>query len=349
MAERPDRADIEVQLNVGAGGMTITPKGSFVISLHQYYGVVDRVIEVSSKGEISLFPNAVIGGGYRGDGIILDAVQGLVSDAAGRVWMLDNGRRGELVPKAVAWDTKDDKLHRTFYLPQPATLDTSYLRDIALDPENPFAYITDPASGSDAALIVLDLETGAARRVLQGHFSVVPDESLELIVEGERFEARKADGTTIQPQVGAGPIAVDRKGRWVYFGPLKGRTLFRIATADLQDTSLTPIELASRVEGYAEKSISSSISIDSKNNVYVADLTNNAIGVITEDERRYRTYLSDPRFRWPDGLCFGVDGRLYFFTSQLHRSAALNRGSDNTQPPFYVFSIKALASGTVGR
>ncbi|CAN5258893.1 L-dopachrome tautomerase-related protein [soil metagenome] len=347
--DRSERPEIEIQLSVGPGGMTITPRGGFVISLHQYYGVEDRVIEVSPKGEIGRFPDDTIGRGLRGGSVMLDAVQGLVADAAGRVWMLDNGRRGESIPKVVAWDTKDNKLFRTFYLPEPATLDTSYLREIALNPDAPYAYLTDPASGGDAALIVLNRETGAARRVLQGHFSVVPDESLDLLVEGSRFEARKADGTTIQPQVGAGPVAVDRKGDWLYFGPLKGRTLFRIATSDLHDTSLRPIELASRVEGYAEKSICSSISIDSKNNIYVADLTNNAIGIITEKDRLYRSYLSDPRFLWPDGLCFGVDGRLYFFTSQLHRSAALNGGDDYTRPPFYVFSIKALASGTVGR
>jgi sugar lactone lactonase YvrE len=262
--------------------------------------------------------------------------------------MLDNGRRGESMPKIVAWDTKKDKLHKVIYLPPPATIPTSFVNDIALDPERPLLYVTDPAAGDDAALIVVNRETGAARRVLQGHYSVVP-ENIPLFVEGQLFQGRTVDGEPVQPQVGVNPIAVDRKGNWVFFGPLKGRTLYRIDTRHLGDLSLSPQELRSRVEGYSEKPICDGISIDSKGNIYVADLTNNAIGVIDAKERRYQKYYSDARFRWPDGLCFGIDGKLNFFTCQLHRTAALNRGKDETEPPFYVFRLKALSSGSVGR
>ena len=47
------------------------------------------------------------------------------ADDAGVVWMLDNGRRGEEMPKIVAWDTKKDQLHKVIYLPKPATIPTS--------------------------------------------------------------------------------------------------------------------------------------------------------------------------------------------------------------------------------
>jgi sugar lactone lactonase YvrE len=130
---------------------------------------------------------------------------------------------------------------------------------------------------------------------------------------------------------------------------MKGRTLYRIATEVLADTTLSPVELASRVEGYAEKPVCDGITVDSKGNVYVADLGANAIGVIEAESRRYRIFKQDPSFLWPDGLCFGTDGRLYFAACQLHRCAALNGGSDHTVPPFLVYRIKALASGPAGR
>ena len=345
---RQREPEVEYELSVGPAGMTITPKGSYIVSLHQYFNPVDRVIEFTKDGEIRPFPTEAISRNAETAPIALDAVQGLESDGEGVVWMLDNGRRGETVPKIVAWDTVKNKLHRVIHLPTPATLPTSYLNDLALDPERPVLYIADPASGDDAAIIIVNRDTGGYRRVLQGHFSVIP-EDIPMVIEGRPFQARRPDGSTVQPQTGVNPIAVDRKGKWLYFGPLKGRTLYRISTDHLNDPKLRPVELASRVEGYAEKPICDDISIDAKGNIYLADIENNAIGIIDEKERKYALYETDPNFLWPGGLCFGTDGRLHFFTCQLNRTRALNAGTDATRPPFHVYKIKAKASGTVGR
>ena len=191
--------------------------------------------------------------------------------------MLDNGTRGEATAKIVAWDTDEDELHRVFYLPHPVTLSSSFLNDLTLHPEEPYLYISDPAAGSDAAIIVVELETGRARRVLEGLHGVVP-EQIKLEMDGRAMQVRRPDGSSAEPQIGANPIAVDRRGDWLYFGPMKGRTLYRIRTDYLHDSSLSVQELASRVEGYAEKPICDGISIDSKGNIYVSDVQNNAIG-----------------------------------------------------------------------
>jgi len=348
-AERKIKPEIAVTLSHGGGGMTITPKGSYIISIHQYYQVLDRVIEVTQKGEVKPFPTEAITRGAPSAPVMLDAVQGLECGNDQIVWMLDNGRRSEVLPKIVAWNIKEKALHKVIYLPMPATTESSYVTDLVLDPQEPFLYIADPAAGQDAALIVVDRRTGVARRVLQGHYSVVPEDNGPLFIEGAPFSARLADGSSVEPQAGVNPIGIDKKGRWLYYGPLKGKTLYRISTEHLRDSSLSPVELGSRVEGYAEKPICDGISIDSKGNIYAGDLVNNAIQVIESKERKLRFYTRAPGFLWPDGLCFGVDGRLHFYTSQLHRSAVMNGGDDTTKPPFKVYRIKALSGGSVGR
>ena len=344
LANPKAKLEVVTEVDQSPGGMTITPNGSIILSLHQFKKTDVRVAEITPEADVRSFPTENISRGINGTPVALDAVLGVQSDKKGIVWMLDNGRRSESLPKLVAWDTKKDKLHRVVHLPPPATVPSSFLNDMAIDPDEPFIYITDPADGKNAALIVVNLETGIARRVLQGHHSVIP-ESIDLLIDGKKVEVRRPDGSRVKPLAGANPIAIDRKGNWLYFGPMQGRTLYRVATKHLQDEALRPTELNSRVEGYSEKPICDGIAIDSNSNIYCSDLANKAIGVIREKDQKYEIYIRDDRFLWPDALCFGNDGRLYFVASQLHNTQPFNGGKDVTTRTISIFKIKALGFG----
>jgi sugar lactone lactonase YvrE len=268
----------------------------------------------------------------------------------GIVWMLDNGRRSELPPKVVAWDSGHARLHRVFNLAPPTVLPGSLLDDLAVDPERPFVYLNDPAAGQDAALIVLDAGTGLARRVLQGHPSVVPVAGLDLTIDGQKLESKRLDGSPADPVGGVNPLALDRKGEWLYFGPLRSHKLYRVRTEHLRDSAMPSDKLAGLVEEYATKPLCGGITLDSKGNVYVSDLTAKAIGMIAAGSREYRVLATDPRFLWPDGLCFGTDGRLYFYTvatKAAPRSPRALPAAADTQTN-YLFRLQTPASGRVG-
>jgi sugar lactone lactonase YvrE len=329
------------------GGMTITPRGSIILSLHQYQKATERVVEIPPNGDVLSFPNAAISRGEKNAPFVIDAVLGLQCDKHGVVWMLDNGRRSEEVPKIIGWDSGRNKLVKIIYLPAPATRDTSFINDLVIDPQEPFIYITDPASGRDCALISVNLETGLSRRLLEGHTSVIP-EDIDIIVDGHPITVKRPDGSFVKPMAGAGPIAIDHKGNWVYFGPMAGRMLYRIRAEHLRDTDLSPEDLKARVEEYAAKPPGDGIAMDSKDNIYTADAGGKAIGVIRASTKKYEVYKADERFLWPDGLCFGNDGYLYFYASQLNLLAAYNAGRDRTEPPYHIYKLKALSSGTVG-
>ena len=328
--------------------MTITPDGTIILSLHQFQGSSTRVVEITKGLKVHAFPNDAMNDPDSPGQLKLDSVLGMQSDKKGVVWMLDNGRRGESTPKLVAWDTKDDELSKVIYLPEPVTLPTSFVNDLALDPEEPFIYISDPASGKDAAIIVVDTRSGMARRVLQGHYSVIPQKR-DLLIDGKTVFSKRVDGTKIRPIAGVNPIAVDRKGQWVYFAATDSDVLYRIRASDLQNTDLTPNELATRVESWSSKPTCDGISIDSKGNIYVTDLAAKAIGIINPRSKKYEQYIRHGDFLWPDGLCFGNDGSLYFYASQLHLMPQFNSGKQASKQPYYLFKIKPKADGTVGR
>ena len=328
--------DIVAELQEGPGNITVTPTGRILVSLHQFFNHDVRVAGVNDKGQLEPFAAAAN----------LNSVLGLQADAEGVVWLLDNAMRGGTTRRLVGWDASDDRLVADIDLTK-VTTDRSFLNDLAVDPESNTVYIADPAGGTDAAIIVVDVIREDARRVLEGHNSVTP-ENIELVIDGVPVRIRADDGSEIRPRVGINPIAIDKDGEWLYYGPMHGRSMYRVRTADLRNSELTAADLADRTQRWADKPICDGISIDNDGNVYLGDLANNAIGVIGPD-RNYRVLISDPRLSWIDAFSFGNDGYLYTVANQLHRSAVLNGGEPATRPPYLILKFRPLSEGTIGR
>lgn len=328
--------NIVAELDKGPGNITVTPTGRILVSLHQFFNHDVRVAEVNDEGRLVSFATAAK----------VNSVLGLQADADGVVWLLDNAMRGGTTRRLVGWDAAEDRLVADIDLTK-VTNDRSFLNDLAVDPVRNTIYIADPAGGTDAAIIVVDVVRADARRVLEGHKSVTP-EKIELVIDGTPVRIRAEDGSEIRPRVGVNPIAIDKDGEWLYYGPMHGRSMYRVRTADLRNSELAAADLADRAERWADKPICDGISIDNAGNVYLGDLENNAIGVIGPD-RKYRVLLSDPRLSWIDAFSFGHDGHLYTVANQLHRSAVLNGGESATKPPYLILKFRPLSEGTVGR
>ena len=349
LAKTPSQTGFEVvaELSQGPGNLTVTPDGQIILSLHQFYQPDYSVVAIAENGQITPFPNEAWSKGDTDPVLRLDSVLGLQSDPQGIVWLLDNGMKTGVTPKLVAWNSRRDQLERIIYLPAPVTHSNSFVNDLAVDLTHQSIYIADTARGGTPALIVVDLNTGLARRVLDSHPSVMPEDT-DMSVEGQPILIKQPDGQFSQPRIGVNPIALDHNNEWVYYGPMSGTRLYRIRTTDLLDQSLSEEQLANRVENYGTRPNSDGISIDRDNNIYISDFGNNAIGVVRPDGR-YQPLVRDPLISWPDAFSFGPDGYLYIVANQLHRSAPLNRGKDASEPPFVILRMKPLAEGIVGR
>jgi sugar lactone lactonase YvrE len=344
--------EVVAELEEAPGNLTVTSDGRIFLSVHQHFSPDLRMAELDPADSTRLlpFPTEPMALDDPSAPLALNSVLGVQTDREGVVWMLDNTMRGGGVPKLVGWkpDADGGQLHQVIYLPAPAVQPDPFLNDLAVDRARETIYIADTSRAGCPALIVVNTATGLARRVLENHKSVQP-EDMTTIADGEPVSIRRSDGSTFNPQVAVNPIALDAEGEYLYYGPMTGTQLYRIPTAALRDASLNEAELAAAVEPWAERPISDGISLDRAGNVYISALGQSEIGVIRAETRQYETLIQDGSILWPDAFSFGPDGYMYVVVNQLHLGPLLNAGEDVSEPPYHIIRFKPLAPGVVGR
>lgn len=341
----PVQAEIETVFSFGPevppGNLAIGPDGRMFMSVHEFYGKALRVVEVRKDGSVTPYPNDAWANAPQGDGPGLKGVLGLRADREGILWMLDGAGEAQ-AGRLVAWNTRTEQLHRIIYLTAPVTPANTFLNDLAVDRTHDAVYITDTASAENSALIVVDLKTGRARRLLEGSRFTTP-EDVDMVIDGRVISLGGAPA-----RIGANPISIDPTDSWVYFAPMSATAMYRVRTRDLLDENLGAAELEARVERYGDKPISDGSTVDAGGNVYITSITDDAVGVVRPGGSYEVLYKKD-EMSWPDGFAFGPDGKVYVTINELHRSPVLNGGEDATKGEFKIMRFDALAEGASGR
>lgn len=342
----PTQAEMETVASFGPetppGNLAIGPDGRMFMSLHGFYGQPGRVVEVHAGDRTTPYPGADWAEPPATTGAPgLHGVLGLTVDRQGILWLLDAAGPG-YAGRLIGWDTQAETLHRVIYLAPPVIGADAFLNDLAVDRTHEAVYITDTASPETSALIVVDLSTGQARRVLVGSPFTRPEDR-DMVIDGQ--PVRLGGGLA---RIGANPITVDPANRWVYFAPMTGHSLYRVRTVDLLDTSLSPAGLEARVERYGDKPISDGITVDGGGHVYITAITEDAIGVVHPDGSYEALYRRDD-LSWPDGFAYGPDDFIYVAVNELHRSPVLNQGEDASRGEFQILRFPALVPGAPGR
>lgn len=274
---------------------------------------------------------------------LFDTVLGVVVDRRNRLWTIDHGNHGFRGARLIAIDLDSGNiLHDQTFTAEIAPAG-SFLQDLQISADGRTAVIADASVWRQRpALIVYDIETGDARRMLEGDRSV----------SAEKYLVRSQDrpmsfmGGIVSLRAGVDGIALGPE--WLYFGALTGSGLYRVRLADLLDTSLPERQLAARVERVASKPMSDGFSIDLNGNVYVTDVEHNSIFVIGADAES-KTLIQSKQIRWPDALSFGPDGWLYVADSALPELVLKSREHVEAQQPYKVFRFQPGVEGTPGQ
>ncbi len=324
----------ELGVDVPPANIAVSQEGRIFMSTHQAYGAENKVVELLPNGEVSKYPDAKFNPELTG-------VLGTIVDKHDVLWMLNTNWDFPL-GRVIGWDINKNELHKVFYITRPIFKDAYILNDMAVDRTNDMMYITDTSAGETSALLVLDLNTGDVRRVLEGSVSTIAEDK-QMVVEGKVLHMQG-----VEARVGANPITIDVNDEWVYYAPMTSEVIYRVKTSDLIDASLSSVELDARVEKYADKPMGDGITIDAAGNLYVSDLTNNAIGVINTEREYSILHKDDKVLSWVEGFANAGANRMLATANKLHQSAAFNN-EEMKSGEFYIVEFESMAEATLGR
>lgn len=344
-------------------GVTVSKDGRVFVNFPRW--TEDSAVSVAEvkDGRITPFPDAEWNSwrNARKDEVSAGdhwiCVQSVVASPDGNLWVLDPAAPAMAAvvkngPKLVEIDLKTNRPARTIAFDEAVAPQGSYLNDVRFSPDGKTAYLTD--SGASGALVVVDLASGKARRLLDGDPTTQPDASVTVTYEGKPL--RRPDGRGVE--FAADGIALSPDGGTLYWQAIKGRTLYSLPTSALTGwltSSLVPEALSDRslsgkVETVGDNGPADGLIISRKDGrMYVTSPQDDSIKVrdLSAKGSALTTLIQDKRLRWPDTFAEGPDGTLYVTTSRIQDSAFYKPDAPAALPTD-LWSIKPSASDATG-
>ena len=274
------------------------------------------VARLDSHGRLHPYPDAAWNSWRKGEdaGHTFVNVNSIHLDNKGSLWAVDTGSPqfgGRALPggaKLVQIDVVTNKVTRIVPLGENVVLPGSYVDDVRVHGD--FTYSTD---AGQPGIIVVNLKTGAMRRVLENIPATTSPNNRPIVVDGKAVMA--PDGKPLR--VHTDPMELSPDGEWLYFGPLEG-PWSRIETRWLDDFSASPETIASKVEPWTDVPPTGGTALDVNGDFYFSDLATDSIKRRTPDGS-VTTVVHDRRLHWVDAMTIDAQHRLWLPVPQLDR------------------------------
>ncbi len=291
-------------------GISVSKEGRMFVCFPRWSRQVPVSVGEIIGGEVKPYPdqewNNWIDGNADANKFI--CIQSVYVDYENYLWILDPASpylRGvvDAGARIHKFDLSDNRLIRTYFIPDSVATGNAYLNDIRIDTKSETAYITESGLG---AVIVVDLRTGNALRRLANHYSTKAE-----------LDSITVEGVSLKIKIHADGIALSPDREHLYYHPLSGRHLYRVPTKELRDASISDTLIETKVERVAEVGVNDGILCDRFGNIFLSGLESNSINVWNTKNKVVRI-IEDERIQWPDTFTRDSDGNVYFTVARLH-------------------------------
>lgn len=275
---------------------------------------------------------------------LFNTVLGVVVDRQNRLWTIDNGNHGFGVARLLAFDINSGDLVHDHEFRTEIAPTGSFLQDLQVSADGRTVFIADASIWRRSpAIIVYDVGSRSARRVLDSHASV---STQNYLIRTPLRDMTFLNGI-VDLKTGVDGIALDTDNNWLYYGAMNSGDLFRVSVQDLLNETLPARQLENEVEHVADKPLSDGMSADLAGNIYVTDVEHGAVMRLSTDGR-LETLIRSSRIRWADALSFGPDGWLYLADSAIPEQVLRSKDYIESRGPYSVFRFRPGAAGVPG-
>ncbi len=276
---------------------------------------------------------------------LFQTVLGLVIDRQDRLWTIDHGNHGFGTARLLAFDLASGNIVHDHEFRSDIAPAGSLLQDLQVSADGDTVFIADASLWRKrAAIIVYDIATRDARRVLESHVSV---SAQNYLIRNPIRDMSFLNGL-VNLRTGVDGLALDVENKWLYFAAMNHGGLFRVPVRDLKNPVLASRQLANVVERYSDKPISDGLSADLSGNIYITDVEHGAV-LLADRQSALHTMVKSTRIRWADGLSFGPDGWLYLADSALPEQILQSKGHIGAAGPYFIFRFQPGFSGIPGQ
>jgi sugar lactone lactonase YvrE len=330
--KEPELIKVAEFKGVQVTGVTIAPDGRMFANFPRWRkNVPFSVVELSKDGNYKPFPDKEWND-WKGkpENNKFTCVQSVVAHG-NSLFVLDpaSPNMEGVVGKAMLYefDLTNNKLANSWSFDSDVAPKKSYLNDVRIDDAANKAYITDSGLGG---IVVLDLGTGKASRVLDDHPST-KSERVILSVEKKPFLLRGA-----APKIHSDGIALDEDQNRLYWHALTGYHLYSVPT-DVLHGKMSEEKIEEKVSNMGVTPAPDGMIFDENGNLYMADLERNAVSYRTP-AGEMKILIQDERIKWPDTFAIDDKNNL-IFTDSLLQASPIGEPVDDMTYSIYKVSL----------
>jgi hypothetical protein len=252
-------------------------------------------------------------------------------DDPNSLWVVDSAPEVKGGPKLVQVDLKSNKVARVYSFDARIAPEQSYLNDVRIAKGH--AFIAESGTG---AVIVADLKTGHARRLLANSKKTKATPGRAPTIDGKTVHS--PDGSIRVVNIDGIEISPDHN-IFYYCMPFGG-WLWQVRIDDLLNESLDESTLEARVKNLGPLMPVGGILMLPSGQLLLSDVEHHAIQRRALDGK-LTLVVQSPLLDWPDAMSMGADGKVYVAAPQGNRMARNNGGIEATRPPFRILRFAA--------